>query len=63
MGEFGGHGNIAAMRVAMHVALMRRGIDPREVFSHRAGVPPCARGGEKIGRGKEGNTDSMIMIG
>ena len=31
MGEFGGHGNIAAMRVAMHVALMRRGIDPREV--------------------------------
>ena len=31
VGEFGGHGNLAAMRVAMNVALSRRGIDPLEV--------------------------------
>lgn len=31
VGEFGGHGNIAAVRVAMHAALWRRGIDPLEV--------------------------------
>lgn len=31
VGEFGGHGNMAAVRVAMHSALWRRGIDPLEV--------------------------------
>lgn len=31
VGEFGGHGNIAAIRVALHNALRRRGIDPIEV--------------------------------
>eukprot|EP00904_Undaria_pinnatifida_P001222 jgi/Undpi1/110/HiC_scaffold_1.g00110.m1 len=29
--RFGGHGNLAAIRVAMYVALSRRGIDPLEV--------------------------------
>lgn len=28
VGEFGGHGNMAAVRVAMHSALWRRGVDP-----------------------------------
>lgn len=31
VGEFGGHGNMAAVRVAMHAALWRRGVDPLEV--------------------------------
>lgn len=31
VGELGGHGNIAAIRVAMHTTLRRRGIDPIEV--------------------------------
>lgn len=31
VGEFGGHGNMAAVRVAMHAALWRRGLDPLEV--------------------------------
>lgn len=31
VGEFGGHGNMAAVRVAMHAALRQRGVDPLEV--------------------------------
>ncbi|CAN0183911.1 unnamed protein product [Ectocarpus sp. 6 AP-2014] len=31
VGEFGGHGNMAAVRVAMHAALWRRGVDPLAV--------------------------------
>lgn len=31
VGEFGGHGNMAAVRVAMHAALWRRGVDPLKV--------------------------------
>lgn len=31
VGEFGGHGNMAAVRVAMHSALWRRGVDPSTV--------------------------------
>ena len=31
VGEFGGHGNMAAVRVALHAALRRRGIDPLTV--------------------------------
>ena len=31
VGEFGGHGNMAAVRVVMHAALWRRGIDPLKV--------------------------------
>lgn len=31
VGEFGGHGNMAAVRVAMHSALWRRGVDPLQV--------------------------------
>eukprot|EP00904_Undaria_pinnatifida_P000999 jgi/Undpi1/108/HiC_scaffold_1.g00108.m1 len=31
VGEFGGHGTLAALRVAMHAALSRRGLDPLEL--------------------------------
>ena len=31
VGAFGGHGNMAAVRVAMHAALWRRGVDPLAV--------------------------------
>ena len=31
VGEFGGHGNIAGVRIAMHAAISRRGVDPREI--------------------------------
>lgn len=31
VGEFGGHGNIATPRLAMHSVLLRRGVDPLEM--------------------------------
>lgn len=64
VGEFGGHGNMAAVRVAMHAALWRRGLDPLQVDPWYFPTPDEYRRQleEVSARREKGDTANLVLV-